>query len=265
MIFNALFFGAVGFWLWKRFGPKRDATAGADHDEEPLYSDALPDPDDVGEGMVVMEMSVTGHVQVTDGDERWVEDLPPSPYGDGEFPEATWGVPGGPVYVVGKLYGGEDKPDHGGIYRRDVDPESGRGEWTLVHVEPEVTLHGISGTGAQNFVASGYGGVVHFHAGEFHSVKMPERIVYYCWTERDGIVVQSFYGETFLFVGRNHRHVEERERPDRDRRKFVDGSRRYYCFDRSEEVGPRTLGADEAAEIRAEIPLVRAALDAQRE
>lgn len=246
-------------WVWR-------SLRTADHDDEESGEQSradelgLPKPDSVEAGMVVTRMAVSGHVRIRDASGERVEDLPPSPRGEGEMPEGIWAAPGGgPLFVVGKLYSGQPGPDDGVIYRKDPG-----GEWEIVYTLPERTLHRVCGTALDDVLAGAIGGIVHFDGTEFRFTELPYPMMIKTWREPDGLIAQAFDGScTFLVRHGVPEPTHEREEPDTDRYTFVEGQTEYRVFDRMVEVGPATIGEDEAAEIRDELAQVAEILDKQ--
>lgn len=216
----------------------------------------LPNPDAVVTGMTVTRMLCSGHVKMVGPAGERVEELPRSPYGEGEMPEAIWGVPGGPIFVVGKLYSGGHGADHGVVYRKDPG-----GSWQIVHIEEDHTLHRVCGSGVDEVYAGAIGGVVYFNGQEFEFITTDYSMMNKCWREGDELILQAFDGsETHRLERGVLVPTEERDEPDDDRYTWIDADgTRYTVFDRTIEVGEDTLGAEEAAQIRDELRQVREA------
>ena len=234
--------------------PSEEADAGERSRSEEL---GLPKPESVQAGMVVTRMEVSGHVRVRDASGDRTVALPSSPFGAGELPEAIWGVAGGPIFAVGKLYSGQPGADHGAVYRKDPG-----GDWELVHVLRDRTLHRVCGTRADDVLAGAIGGILHFDGERFAFTELPYSMMIKTWREDDGLIAQAFDGScSFLVRDGVPEPTHRREEPDDDRRTFVDGEVAYTVFDRAVEVGPDVLDAAEAAEIRDELAQVASVLD----
>lgn len=240
----------LGLYVFFRLRRGKQADTSGSQDDA-----RLPDPNAVVAGTRVTRMHVTGHVKVVGPDgSTHVDDLPPSPFGAGEMPEAIWGVPGGPIFVVGKLYSGKSGADHGVIYRKDPG-----GTWQIVHVLEGFTLHRVCGASAEEVYAAGINGVVYFNGDEFEFLVTDYQMMNKCWREGDTIVLQAFDGsETHRLERGVLIPIEERDEPNDDRHTWVDADgTRYQVFDRMFEVEEDTLGEEEAAEIRGELEQVR--------
>ena len=213
----------------------------------------LPKPESVQAGMVVTRMAVSGHVRIRDASGERVEDLPASPFGEGEMPEGVFAAPGaGPLFVVGKLYSGQPGPDHGVVYRKDPG-----GEWEIVHVLRDRTFHRVCGTAADDVLIGAIGGIVHFDGAEFRFSELPYPMMIKTWREPDGLIAQAFDGSCSFLVRQGvPEPTHRREEPDTDRYTYVEGDAEYRVFDRTVEVGPAVLGEQEAAEMREELAQV---------
>jgi hypothetical protein len=236
----------LGLFVWFRLRRSKQPAAAPERNT----SDNLPNPEAVVEGMTVTRMLVSGHVKVVGPAGERIDDLPRSPFGEGEMPEAIWGVPGGPIFIVGKLYSGGDGADHGAIYRKDPG-----GTWQLVHIEEDATLHRVCGNGPDEVYAGAIGGVVYYDGHTFEFITTDYQMMNKCWRDGDELVLQAFDGsETHRLERDVLVPIEEREEPNEDRDTWIDADgTRYTVFDRMIEVGQDTLGADEAAQIRDEL------------
>lgn len=245
--------GLLGLYVFVRLRGRKQAEQAL---APAAARDELPQPSSVVAGMTVTRMHVTGHVKIVGPAGQRVEDLPPSPYGHGEMPEAIWGVPGGPIFVVGKLYSGGDGADHGAVYRKDPG-----GSWQLVHVEENFTLHRVCGRAADEVYAGAINGVVYFDGETFEFIATDYEMMNKCWRDGDELILQAFdASETHRLERGVLVPITEREEPDTDRATWTDADgTRYSVFDRMVEVGEDTLGEREAAEIRSELAALQRA------
>lgn len=200
-------------------------------------------------GMRVMQMRTHGFLAIEGPDGRREEALPGSPLGAGEFPMGLWVAPDHTVFAVGKQYTGQPGPDDGVVWRRDPD-----GTWTTAHRLRGRVFGAVAGTGTDDVVVGTMGGIVWFDGSRWRETTLPYAMMWKVWLADGEVVAQAFDGSVAFTVTRGvaTARVPARE-PDGDRyTRLVDGTT-YRVFDRSEEVGERTLEPAEEREIRGEL------------
>lgn len=206
--------------------------------------------------MRVMAMRCHGFVRIIDASGEREVALPASPLEHGEFPTAIGGPPSGEVYVVGKLYTGKPGPDHGVVYQ--LQPG---GSFGIVHTMPDKTFHSIGALAADDLFVGAVGGYVHFDGSRWQYVKLPFGSVAEIVIEEGRAYACSFDGGTWLELdGTTATPTAPRVQPDFPERSHTVGDTTYQYFDRSTEIGERTLSTEESAEIRAELAAVQRAV-----
>lgn len=212
--------------------------------------------------MRVMVMHATGFVRITHESGERVEQLPASPLGHGEFPRAIAGSADGRLYVAGKLYTGKPGPDDGVIYARATD-----GTWRIAFALEGRTFQSIVVTADGGVYAGTKGGYAHFDGERWQVCSLPTDV--YCDVIADeGRVFASPYQAPrwFELEGATATPCEPRAVPKHDALVHRAEGITYRVFDRSTEVGERTLSADESAEIRGElVQVARVLRDAGKE
>lgn len=206
-------------------------------------------------GMQVMAMRTHGFLAVSGPDGAREEPLPGSPLGAGEFPSAVWVAPDHTVFAVGKQYTGQPGPDDGAVWRRAPD-----GTWSTPYRLRGRVFGSVAGLASDDVIVGAIGGVVWFDGERWRDTTLPYPMMWKVWRDGDELVAQAFDASVAFTMTRGVATARTPARePDDDRyTRVVDGTR-YQVFDRSEEVGERTLSPAEELEIRGELEQVRAA------
>ena len=226
--------------------------------DEPVANAAdLQAPARAKKPMKVTAMHSTGFLRTRRGAQKTEERLPGSPYKSGEYPQGVYAPGDGSVFVVGKLYTGKPGPDHGVVYRRTA-----HGEWSIEHILEERTFHTITGRGPKEIYIGAIGGVVHFDGDEYAMLDLPYPMVNGVWRDGNTIIAQAFDGSaTFELADGEAAPSRRRVEPKRDPYSFDAGDTHYQVFERSVEVGERTLSKEEEKEMRDEIEMMKKGLD----
>jgi hypothetical protein len=200
-------------------------------------------------GMRVMSMTCHGFLAIEDATGRREEPLPASPLGEGEFPMGLWVAPDHTVFAVGKQYTGRPGPDDGAVWRRDPD-----GTWTIAYRLPGRVLGAVTGTASDDVVVATMGGVVWWNGTTWRDTTLPYPMMWKVWRDDGQIVAQAFDASVAFTFSRGVATARTPTRePDRDRYTHAVDGTTYRIFDRSEEVGERTLDPAEELEIRGEL------------
>ena len=204
-------------------------------------------------GMVVMEMRTHGFLRISDADGTREEPLPDSPLAAGEFPMGLWVAPDHTVFAVGKQYTGQPGPDDGAVWRREPD-----GRWSTTHRTRGRVFGAIAGRSSDDVVVGGIGGIACFDGQAWRETKLPYPMMWKVWREADEIVAQAWDGSAaFTVRGGVVTGCAPRGVPEFDRYTCTVEGTQYFVFDRSEEVGERSLSASEEREIRGEMAEVQ--------
>lgn len=204
-------------------------------------------------GMVVMQMLTHGFLRIADANGTREEPLPDSPLRAGEFPMGLWVAPDHTVFAVGKQYTGEPGPDDGAVWRREAG-----GRWSTSHRTRGRVFGGVVGRSSREVVVGGIGGIACFDGTTWRETKLPYPMMWKVWRDGDEIVTQAWDGSaTFTVNGGAVTACERRREPEFDRYTCTVEGTEYHVFDRSQEVGERTLSASEEREIRGEMAQVR--------
>jgi len=204
-------------------------------------------------GMVVMEMRTHGFLRISDADGTREEPLPDSPLAAGEFPMGLWVAADHTVFAVGKQYTGQPGPDDGVVWRRAPG-----GGWSTAHRARGRVFGAIAGRSSDEVVVGGIGGIACFDGATWRETKLPYPMMWKVWREADEIVAQAWDGSAaFTVRGGVVTGCAPRGVPEFDRYTCTVEGTQYFVFDRSEEVGERSLSASEEREIRGEMAEVQ--------
>lgn len=224
--------------------------------------------------MEVTEMFTRGFLRIDDHGDVREETVPESPLGHGEFPMGMWVAPDGTVFVVGKQYTGGSLPDDGVVWRRAPD-----GTWSTVFRVRARVFGWVTGRSTDEVVVGGIGGIFCFDGAQWTEHALPYPMMWKAWLdfggdderdedEPDGdgeVVAQAFDDSVAVVVERGQpRPCPPRPVPDFDRCAAAHDGVRYRVYDRSVEMGKRTLSPAEEAEIRAEMAQVQQILAARQ-
>ncbi len=262
-VWIALLLAVAAAWILVR-AIRRPASRTVAPTTDGVYSPA-PAPAAPAGGMEVTTMDTRGFLRIAGREEP----LPASPLGEGEFPMAVWAAPDHTVYVVGKQYTGGSLPDDGVAWRRAPD-----GTWSTVLRVPGRVFGWVTGRSSDEVVIGGIGGIFCFDGAEWREVPLPYPMMWKAWLDfgdeeeadededpEGEIVAQAFDDSVAVRVERGETTPgPPRPLPEFDRTLAVVDGVDYRVYDRSVEVGKRTLSPAEEAEIRAEMAQVQQAL-----
>ncbi len=206
--------------------------------------------------MRVMHMHTVGLVRITDDQGERVESLPDSPLGHGEYPEGLTVSDAGNVYVVGKLYTGRPGPDDGVVWERSVD-----GDWKIAFTLEGRIFRGVIAFADGTVCVGTKGGFVRFDGERWAVHPLPVETAFEVFRDDDGVFAYSWDAKHWFSIdGAVATPCEPRARPEADLREARREGTTYRVFDRSTEIGEKTLSDEESEEIRSELAELERAL-----